>query len=100
MSDSRNSMDCSLPGSSVNGTSQQEYWSGLTFPVSPLREVSKSVQAAITKYHGLVAYYHENLFLTFQLSSGESLLSGSQIAPSSYNLMWWKGQASSLASHL
>ena len=25
-------MDCSLPGSSVHGTLQQEYWSGLPFP--------------------------------------------------------------------
>ena len=25
-------MDCSLPGSSVNGISRQEYWSGLPFP--------------------------------------------------------------------
>ena len=25
-------MDCSLPGSSVHGISQQEYWSGLPFP--------------------------------------------------------------------
>ena len=25
-------MDCSLPGSSVNRISQQEYWSGLPFP--------------------------------------------------------------------
>ena len=25
-------MDCSLPGSSVHGTLQQEYWSGLSFP--------------------------------------------------------------------
>ena len=25
-------MDCSLPGSSVQGISQQEYWSGLPFP--------------------------------------------------------------------
>ena len=25
-------MDCSLPGSSVHGISQQEYWSGLAFP--------------------------------------------------------------------
>ena len=28
-------MDCSLPGSSVRGTLQAEYWSGLSFP-SPL----------------------------------------------------------------
>ena len=27
-----NPMDCSLPGSSVHGISQQEYWSGLPFP--------------------------------------------------------------------
>ena len=26
------SMDCSLPGSSVHGFSRQEYWSGLPFP--------------------------------------------------------------------
>ena len=25
-------MDCSLPGFSVHGISQQEYWSGLPFP--------------------------------------------------------------------
>ena len=25
-------MDCILPGSSVHGISQQEYWSGLSFP--------------------------------------------------------------------
>ena len=25
-------MDCSLPGSSVHEISQEEYWSGLTFP--------------------------------------------------------------------
>ena len=25
-------MNCSLPGSSVHGISQQEYWSGLPFP--------------------------------------------------------------------
>ena len=25
-------MGCSLPGSSVHGISQQEYWSGLPFP--------------------------------------------------------------------
>ena len=25
-------MDCSLPDSSVNGISQEEYWSGLPFP--------------------------------------------------------------------
>ena len=25
-------MDCSLPGSSVHGILQQEYWSGLPFP--------------------------------------------------------------------
>ena len=25
-------MDCSLPGSSVHGIPQQEYWSGLPFP--------------------------------------------------------------------
>ena len=25
-------VDCSLPGSSVHGISQQEYWSGLPFP--------------------------------------------------------------------
>ena len=25
-------MDCSLPGSSVHGIFQQEYWSGLPFP--------------------------------------------------------------------
>ena len=25
-------MDCSLPGSSIHGISQQEYWSGLPFP--------------------------------------------------------------------
>ena len=30
-------MDCSLPGSSVHGIFQQEYWSGLPFP-SPMRE--------------------------------------------------------------
>ena len=28
-------MDCSLPGSSVHGTFQQEYWSGVTLP-SPI----------------------------------------------------------------
>ena len=27
-----NSMDCSLPGSSVHGCARQEYWSGLPFP--------------------------------------------------------------------
>ena len=27
-------MDCSPPGSSVHGISQQEYWSGLPFPSS------------------------------------------------------------------
>ena len=27
-----NTMDCSLPGSSVHEVSQQEYWSGLSFP--------------------------------------------------------------------
>ena len=27
-----NSMDCSLPGSSVHGIPRQEYWSGLPFP--------------------------------------------------------------------
>ena len=27
-----NPMDCSLPGTSVHWTSQQEYWSGLPFP--------------------------------------------------------------------
>ena len=27
-----NPMDCSLPGSSVHGTSQARYWSGLPFP--------------------------------------------------------------------
>ena len=27
-------MDCSLPGSSVHGILQQEYWSGLSFPSS------------------------------------------------------------------
>ena len=27
-----NPLDCSLPGSSVDGISQQEYWSGLPFP--------------------------------------------------------------------
>ena len=48
----------------------------------------QSVQAAITKYHGLVAYYNETLFLTVQLLSGDSLLSGSQITLSRYNLMW------------
>ena len=26
------SIDCSLPGSSVHGVLQQEYWSGLLFP--------------------------------------------------------------------
>ena len=30
--DSCNPMDCSLPGSSVHGISQAEYWSGLPFP--------------------------------------------------------------------
>ena len=28
----RNPMDCSLPGSSVQEFSRQEYWSGLPFP--------------------------------------------------------------------
>jgi len=32
MSDSCNPIDCSLPGSSVHGILQQEYWSGLPFP--------------------------------------------------------------------
>ena len=32
MSDSRDLMDCSLPGSSVQGFSRQEYWSGLPLP--------------------------------------------------------------------
>ena len=27
------SMDCSTPGSSVHGILQQEYWSGLSFPI-------------------------------------------------------------------
>ena len=27
-----NAMDCSLPGSSVQGFSRQEYWNGLSFP--------------------------------------------------------------------
>ena len=27
-----NTMDCSLPGSSVHGFSRQEYWNGLPFP--------------------------------------------------------------------
>ena len=39
MSDSCNIMDCSLPGSSVHGISQAEYWSGLPFP-SPNYKVS------------------------------------------------------------
>ena len=35
MSDSFcDSVDCSLPGSSVHGISQQVYWSGLPFPSS------------------------------------------------------------------
>ena len=29
-----NTMDCSLPGSSVLGLFQQKYWSGLPFPTS------------------------------------------------------------------
>ena len=32
MSDSCDSMDCSLPGSSVHGIPKVEYWSGLPFP--------------------------------------------------------------------
>ena len=32
MFDSCDPMDCSPPGSSVHGISQQEYWSGLPFP--------------------------------------------------------------------
>ena len=32
MFDSCDPMDCSLPGSSVHGISQREYWSGLPFP--------------------------------------------------------------------
>ena len=32
VSDSCSPMDCSLPGFSVHGISQQEYWSGLPFP--------------------------------------------------------------------
>ena len=32
MSDSCDPMDCGLPGSSVHGILQQEYWSGLPFP--------------------------------------------------------------------
>ena len=33
-------MDCSLPGSSVQGIFRQEYWSGLPFP-SPMHESEK-----------------------------------------------------------
>ena len=32
MSDCLQPMDCSLPGSSVRGISQAEYWHGLQFP--------------------------------------------------------------------
>ena len=32
MSDSRDPIEGSLPGSSVHGLSRQEYWSGLPFP--------------------------------------------------------------------
>ena len=33
VADSCHPMDCSLPGSSVHGISQQEHWSGLLFPI-------------------------------------------------------------------
>ena len=36
-------MDCSLPGSSVQGFSRQEYWSGLPLP-SPLKLSSSHVK--------------------------------------------------------
>ena len=35
-------MDCSLPGSSDNGFSRQQYWSGLPFP-SPMHESESEV---------------------------------------------------------
>ena len=35
MSDSSDPMNCSPPGSSVCGISQQKYWSGLPFPPPP-----------------------------------------------------------------
>ena len=34
VSDSCDPMNCSLPGSSVHGILQQEYWNGLPFPSS------------------------------------------------------------------
>ena len=49
MSNSLQFMDCSPPGSSVHGTSQEEYWSGLPFPSPgdlPIPEI-KPVSAAL-----------------------------------------------------
>ena len=46
-------MDCSPPGSSVHGTFQEEYWSGLPFPTlgelldTEMEPVSPALQAAL-----------------------------------------------------
>ena len=57
-----NTMDCSLPGSSIHGISRQEFWSGLPLP-SP-KVVGRPI---IVKQESFSLYWAEFLFFFFPL---------------------------------
>ena len=58
MSNSLQFMDCSPPGSSVHGTSQEEYWSGLPFP-SPGDLLHWQADSLHIEPSGPIFYLHE-----------------------------------------
>ena len=68
----RDTMDCSLPGSSVHGFSRQEYWSGVPLP-SPkeISSLSHSVVSlcffALIAEEGFLISPHQSLELCIQM---------------------------------
>ena len=59
-------MDCSPPGASVHGISQQEYWSGLTFPSpgdTPYPGIERTSPALAGRFFTRVTWEAQPLFL-------------------------------------
>ena len=74
-----NPVDCSPPGSSVQGYSRQEYWSGLPFP-SPLLYCGFSL---------VICFTHSSVYGTTDwFPIGKGVCQGCVLAPCLFNLLF------------